>query len=196
MQDSLTREKILSAAQEVVRRHGPTKATVVDVAQALGVSHGSIYRFFPTKAALREAVVGVWVNRIADSLETLPLQVPAQVCLKTWFETFHAQKLLQRTEAPELFEAFRVLSAQQPQVIHAYKARLLTQIANRLSYGVENGEFRPIDVTATARAFLNALVRFHHPAFAQEWGTADTTSDFETLWNLLLRSILSERKLP
>ena len=39
-------------------RRRPAKATVVDVARALGVSHGSVYRHFPTKAALREAVTG------------------------------------------------------------------------------------------------------------------------------------------
>ena len=36
-----------TAAEEVLRRYGPPKATVVDVARALGVSHGSVYRHFP-----------------------------------------------------------------------------------------------------------------------------------------------------
>ena len=39
----LTPERILAAAEDVLRRYGPGKATVVDVAQALGVSHGSVY---------------------------------------------------------------------------------------------------------------------------------------------------------
>ena len=43
----LTPERILDAAEEVLRRFGPTKTTVVDVARALGVSHGSVYRHFP-----------------------------------------------------------------------------------------------------------------------------------------------------
>ncbi|WP_285680262.1 acyltransferase domain-containing protein, partial [Kitasatospora phosalacinea] len=44
----------LRTAEDVLRRYGPAKATVVDVARALGVSHGSVYRHFGTKAALRE----------------------------------------------------------------------------------------------------------------------------------------------
>ena len=59
----LTREEILDAAEEVLRRYGPAKANVVDVARALNVSHGSVYRHFPSKAALREAVAERWLER-------------------------------------------------------------------------------------------------------------------------------------
>ena len=55
MSDVLTAEAILDTAEQVLRRYGPGKATVVDVARALNVSHGSVYRHFPNKAALRDA---------------------------------------------------------------------------------------------------------------------------------------------
>lgn len=64
----LTAERILEATEEVLRRHGPAKATVVDVARALGVSHGSVYRRFRTKAALREAVTKRWLDRTSGEL--------------------------------------------------------------------------------------------------------------------------------
>ena len=40
--EALTADRILEAAEEVLRRHGPAKTNVVDVARALGVSHGSV----------------------------------------------------------------------------------------------------------------------------------------------------------
>ena len=46
----LTPERILEATEDVLRRFGLAKATVVDVARALDVSHGSVYRHFPSKA--------------------------------------------------------------------------------------------------------------------------------------------------
>ena len=55
---SLTPDRILDAAEETLTRFGPAKTTVVDVARALGVSHGSVYRHFASKAALRDAVTG------------------------------------------------------------------------------------------------------------------------------------------
>lgn len=66
--ETLTAERILEATEEVLRRHGPAKATVVDVARALGVSHGSVYRHFRTKAALREAVTKRWLDFTSRTL--------------------------------------------------------------------------------------------------------------------------------
>ncbi len=64
----LTAEQILDAAEDVLRRFGPEKANVVDVARALGVSHGSVYRHFSSKAALRDAVTERWLARVSDPL--------------------------------------------------------------------------------------------------------------------------------
>ena len=64
----LTSEQILEAAEDVLRRFGPTKANVVDVARALGVSHGSVYRHFASKATLRDAVAERWLARISAPL--------------------------------------------------------------------------------------------------------------------------------
>lgn len=69
MAEALTSEAILAATEEVLRRYGPAKATVVDVAKALGVSHGSVYRHFATKAALREAVTRRWLDAIHEEME-------------------------------------------------------------------------------------------------------------------------------
>ena len=60
----LTPERILEVTEDVLRRFGLAKATVVDVARALDVSHGSVYRHFPSKASLREAVAKRWLDRV------------------------------------------------------------------------------------------------------------------------------------
>src|SRR4051794_37338738 len=65
---ALTREQILAAAEDVLRRYGPAKTTVVDVARVLGVSHSSVYRHFPSKTALREAVTERWLARNDEPL--------------------------------------------------------------------------------------------------------------------------------
>src|SRR5690606_41785127 len=62
----LDAESIMSATEEVLRRHGPEKATVLDVARLLGVSHGSVYRHFPSKAALRDAVIRRWLDQLEE----------------------------------------------------------------------------------------------------------------------------------
>ena len=64
----LTPERILEVTEDVLRRFGLAKATVVDVARALDVSHGSVYRHFPSKASLREAVAKRWLERVSVPL--------------------------------------------------------------------------------------------------------------------------------
>lgn len=92
--EALTAERILEATEEVLRRHGPAKATVVDVARALGVSHGSVYRHFRTKAALREAVTKRWLDRTSQTLEQIARtrdQTPP-VALRHWLGALFTAK--------------------------------------------------------------------------------------------------------
>src|SRR5580700_10022965 len=58
----LNRDRIVATAEDVVRRFGPEKATVVDVARALGVSHAAVYRHVASKAELRDLVIGRWME--------------------------------------------------------------------------------------------------------------------------------------
>jgi AcrR family transcriptional regulator len=81
----LTRERILEAAEDALRRYGPAKANVVDVARALGVSHGTVYRHFESKAALRDAVTDRWLARIGTPLEKIAAEDgPAADRLRRW----------------------------------------------------------------------------------------------------------------
>src|ERR671924_94835 len=113
----LTREKILEAAEEVLRRFGPSKATVVDVARALGVSHGSVYRHFPSKAALREAVLERWLHRISDPLEAVVRgKQAAPERLRTWFDALIAAKRRKYLNEVELFATYAALAVDAREV--------------------------------------------------------------------------------
>src|SRR5260370_15293101 len=67
----LTPERILEVTEDVLRRYGLAKATVVDVARALDVSHGNVDRHFPRKASLRDAVAKRWLDRVNAPLEKI-----------------------------------------------------------------------------------------------------------------------------
>jgi AcrR family transcriptional regulator len=55
--DQGTREKVLAAAAEAIGRHGFAAASIDDLAAIAGVSRASVYRLFPGKAALIEALL-------------------------------------------------------------------------------------------------------------------------------------------
>src|ERR1017187_10669116 len=101
----LTPERIREAAEEVLRRYGLAKATVVDVARALDVSHGSVYRHFPSKASLREAVAKRWLDRVNAPLAKIAeASGPAPARLERWLRSMFALKYKKVAEDPEMFE--------------------------------------------------------------------------------------------
>lgn len=62
------RARILEAARDLVAKQGPDASTD-DIAAAAGVAVGTLYRHFPTKAALVEAVVGDSIELMADGVD-------------------------------------------------------------------------------------------------------------------------------
>src|SRR6266540_3511047 len=107
---ALTPDQILEAAEDVLRRFGPAKATVVDVARALGVSHGSVYRHFTSKAELRDAVAERWLRRIAEPLEKVAAQSGSpSKRLEAWLRLLVKSKHSRALDDPELFATYITL---------------------------------------------------------------------------------------
>ncbi len=187
----LTAERILEATEEVLRRHGPAKATVVDVARALGVSHGSVYRHFRTKAALREAVTKRWLDRTSASLGGIAADSgrdPAQR-IRDWLAALLEAKRRKAGDDPELFATYMVLVDENGGAVGEHITDLTAQLSRIVRAGVEDGVFTAPDPAATARAVFQATVRFHDPRYAREWELPGVEGDFEALVELLLRGL-------
>ncbi len=187
---ALTCDRILKAAVDVLRRFGPEKATVVDVARALGVTHGSVYRYFPSKAALRDAVVRGWLEMMMPPLEAVAAEPgPALKRLRRWIDLLVAAKRKRAALDPELFAAYYVLATQARAVARAHIDELVGQAARIIADGVAQGEFGATDPSAAARAVLFATSRFHHPAHAAEWTDTESGRAFEAVWRLVTRGL-------
>jgi AcrR family transcriptional regulator len=191
----LTSERILEAAVDVLRRFGPEKATVVDVARALGVTHSSVYRYFPSKAALRDAVVNQWLEAMMPPLEAVAAEEgPAQGQLRRWLDLLIAIKRKRATDDPELFSAYHALAAQARDVVQAHINALVAQAAGIIAAGVAAGEFDTAEPAAAGRAILYATSRFHNPAHSGEWSDPTINDRLDDVWNLLMRGL--EARVP
>ena len=187
--EPLTREQILAAAKEALRRYGPAKTTVVDVAQSLGVSHGAVYRHFPSKAALRAAVVQHGLETVAGRLLLIAEETgPAEERIHRWLLTFLAFKHEYASQDPELFDTYAMIDKDAPDYSHAHITALTAQLDRILADGVEAGEFRPPALGA-GPAIWNATTRFHHPAHRAEWTDPKIGECFEAVWQLILRGL-------
>jgi AcrR family transcriptional regulator len=186
----LTSEQILEAAEEALRRFGPGKATVVDVARALGVSHGSVYRHFASKAALRDAVTARWLARIAGPLDVVAdTGTPAPERLHRWLRELIDAKRGRADADPELFASYMALVAESGGAVAAHVEALAAQLARIVADGVARGEVVSENPALTARAILDATGRFHNPAHQAEWADPRIDAQFEAVWSLLLKGL-------
>jgi AcrR family transcriptional regulator len=186
----LTRDRIVSAAADVLRRFGPAKATVVDVARALGVSHAAVYRHVATKAELRDLVVGQWVEETMPPLRAIAgRRGPAPQRLRQLFDTLIAVKRQRAAEDPELFAAYRTLAAESQSFVAANIEELIGVTAMVIRSGIEEGTFRSVDPVAASRAVLSATTRFTHPAHAAEWSDPDIDAVYDDVWQMLMSGL-------
>jgi AcrR family transcriptional regulator len=188
--EPLSRESILVTAEEVLRRYGPGKTTVVDVARALEVSHGSVYRHFASKAALRDAVTERWLDRVSAPLEEVAAgDGPAAERLRAWVRLLAGTKQGIAREDPELFATFRKVTDEAGEVVDAHVDHLAAQLARIIADGVAAGELRAVDPAVAGRAVLQATALFHHPAHADEWRQPGLDEQLEAVLDLLLEGL-------
>ncbi len=82
--DSLrNRERLLEAATQIFSQGGP-QASLEAVARLAGVGIGTLYRHFPTREALFEAVYRHEVDHLADLAEELATGSDPVEALRTW----------------------------------------------------------------------------------------------------------------
>ncbi|KZZ85348.1 TetR family transcriptional regulator [Bacillus sp. SJS] len=113
---------------------------MVDVARALNISYGTIYRHYPSKASLREAVAETWLRSIIQPLK----KVFERDCSSTqrlllWVETLIGIKHSLVKEDPELFSMYTSLAEESVDVITALISELVGQF---LSFFM-----RPLSIT-------------------------------------------------
>lgn len=186
----LTRERILAAAEDVIRRFGPERATVVDVARALGVTHAAVYRHVANKADLRQLVVKGWVEATMPPLRAIAEgKGPAPRRLRKLFDALVAVKRRRAADDQELFAAYRTLAAGAQDVTAAHVAELVALAATIIRAGVKEGSFRRVNPETSARAVLLATSRFHHPVHAAEWGDKSIDAAFNDVWQILMAGL-------
>jgi len=99
-------ERLIGAAREAFAAHGPN-APLDDIARAAGVGAGTLYRHFPTRLALFEAVYRDSVERLCADGERLATTEQPGKALVDWLTGFAAVVSQKRGLAAALTEEGR-----------------------------------------------------------------------------------------
>jgi AcrR family transcriptional regulator len=144
------RERLLEAAAAVFSAGGPD-ASLEAVAKRAGVGIGTLYRHFPTREALFEAVYRHEVDQLGELAEQLGRDAAPVEALRRWL---HANVRLVATKKGML--AALALAVQGPSELYAYSSdRLTKSIGSLLDRAIRAGDIR---ADITPEELLSGLV--------------------------------------
>jgi AcrR family transcriptional regulator len=156
--------RLLAIAADQLREFGPRHVTVVGIADAAGMTHANVYRYFTNKAALIDAVAGQWLREmeatiadIADSPD--PADDKLERLIQAWARV-HRDLL---KEDRHLFDVYCTATETSRPLVRKHRARMRQLIERVLDEGIVTGKFEPRD-REKAHAFISdAVYRFINP---------------------------------
>jgi AcrR family transcriptional regulator len=189
---SLDKEIILNATEEVIRRFGPEKANITDVAKTLKVSHAAIYRYYNGKTALWNAVTERWLKNLhAPSYDILKEDSPADIKLFHLLEAFAEAKRLSSINDPEMFANYIKLAQGSMGVIEKSKEEGINRIRQIIEQGVTEGIFFSEFPDQAARSVYLATSVFIYPNSFED---PDRKQNIESVVNLLIRGLKNPKQ--
>jgi AcrR family transcriptional regulator len=98
-------DKLVEAAREVFAERG-SEGSLDEIAKRAGVGPGTLYRHFPTRDDLIDALMRDWSARVlADSETAVEANLPARETLERWFADLVKHLTLHRGAAAKLSAA-------------------------------------------------------------------------------------------
>jgi len=159
-----TRARIMDTAEALFRRLGFAKTAVADIAAELGMSPANVYRFFPSKNAIVEAICKRCLAEVeSDAWAVARAKGPAGERIERLILEilkYHKENVLTEQRVNDMVLAAIELSWD---AIRAHKDVMRTVVEVILRDGIAAGEFEPVEPRETAELMLCALVAFTHP---------------------------------
>jgi AcrR family transcriptional regulator len=187
-----TRARIMDAAEALFRRLGYAKTAVADIAGELKMSPANVYRFFPSKNAIIEAICQrclaeleerAWAaarsrGSAAERIERVVLENLA----------YHRENHLTEQRVNDMVLAAIELSWG---AIRTHKEHMRMVFEAILREGIERGELEAIDAQEISRLMMISLVNFCHPVLVAQYlqDGGDLETDARATVRLLLRAI-------
>ena len=155
------RERILEAAKEAFTRSG-ANTSLDDIAKQAGVGAGTLYRHFPTRDALLEAVYRTEVEKLAAAERKFAETLAPMEALRAWMLLFVDYIATKQIIAP----ALNTLVGGSSKVFEASYALVWEAIRALVKRAIKSGDIRkdldPIDL-------LRALIGVANVATSPDW---------------------------
>ena len=161
-----TRARIEEEADRLFRSMGYQKTAVADIARALGMSPANIYRFYPSKSAINEAIAERMLGAMAMELDAIAGGPgTAAERLRRLFSTLFEQKLAAFFAERRLYDMVTAAMDEHWGVIERHLGRVHAAIRRIIEDGMRAGEFAAgLEPGPTAHLAMHAMLAWNHPA--------------------------------
>lgn len=185
--NSLDKEIILNATEKVIRRFGPDKANITDVAKLLKVSHAALYRYYNGKTALWSAVTERWLTNLhAASKDILKEDYPADIKLFLLLEDFAEAKRRSAINDPEMFAHYLKLAQSSMEVLEKSIEEGINRIQEIIVQGITEGIFFTESPHQAAKTVYLATSVFIYPNSFED---PERKQKIESVVKLLIRGL-------
>jgi AcrR family transcriptional regulator len=159
------RQQILDAARKRFSHFGYAKTTMAEVAADCSMSPGNLYRFFPGKLDIAEAIASAEYQLHLEDMREL-LVAPGKSArdrLRDYFfeEMRHTYHMLE--ENPRIQEIAGVIVSERPQYANWMRASARKLLVELFDEAERSGEFRLDDKEFTAEMIQAATMKFRYP---------------------------------
>ncbi len=155
------RERLLEVAKDAFARSG-AGSSLDDIAKQAGVGAGTLYRHFPTRDALLEAVYRTEVEKLAAAERKLAQELSPIEALRAWMLLFVDYIATKQIIAP----ALNTLVGGPSKVYEASGAQITGAIRALVERAIKSGDIRrdldPLDL-------LRALIGVSNVARGPDW---------------------------
>jgi AcrR family transcriptional regulator len=165
-----TRARIIETAEALFRRLGYAKTAVADIAAELDMSPANVYRFFPSKNAIVEAICQRCLSELDERMwAAARSRAAASTRVEKLFQevfNYHKDNLITEKRVHDI-----VLIAMENNwaAIETHVQVMRNVIELILRDGIESGEFEPVDPRASAEMIKRAMLHFCHPLMVAEY---------------------------
>jgi len=155
------RERILDVAKEAFTRSG-ANASLDDIAKEAGVGAGTLYRHFPTRDALIEAVYRTEVEKLAAAEKEFTESLPPIEALRAWMLLFIDYIAAKQIIAP----ALNTFVGGASKLYESSRTQIQGAIDSLVKRAIRSGDIRkdlePFDL-------LRALIGVSNVASSPDW---------------------------
>jgi AcrR family transcriptional regulator len=164
-----TRARIEEAAERLFRSMGYQKTAVADIARELGMSPANIYRFYPSKSAINEAIAERMLGGMRAEIEGIAAGPdPAPDRLRRLFSALFELKLALFFGERRLHDMVTAAMQEHWAVIERYLQTVEACIAAVIADGQAAGLFDPaLDPVRAGRTAMHCMIAWNHPALVE-----------------------------